>query len=82
VGGDAVVAPGGTGTPTSKNIFSSPAGATEISIRAGLPLSFLKECGVPVPPGATTASPPTREEIERLLAAAPRYGVEIRLPGH
>src|SRR5204862_7537489 len=43
----AVVAPGGTGTPPSKNICSSPAGATEISILAGLPLSFLKECGVP-----------------------------------
>jgi hypothetical protein len=27
--------------------FSSPAGATEISILAGLPLSFLNECGVP-----------------------------------
>jgi hypothetical protein len=38
---------GGTGTPTSKNIFSSPAGATEISILAGLPPSFLNECGVP-----------------------------------
>ena len=41
--GAAVVAPGVTGTPTSKNICSRPAGATEISIRAGLSLSFLKE---------------------------------------
>ena len=35
VGGRAVVAPSGSGTPTSKNIFSRPAGATEISILAG-----------------------------------------------
>jgi hypothetical protein len=38
------------------------------------------EVGVPVPPGATTAAPPTKEEIEKLLAAAPRYGIEIKLP--
>ena len=43
----AVVAPSASGTPTSKNIFSKPAGATEISIFAGLLLSFLKEWGVP-----------------------------------
>ena len=47
VGGAAVVVPGGKTTPTSKNICSRPAGATEISIRASLLLSFLKECGVP-----------------------------------
>ena len=37
---------------------------------------------VPVPPGATTAAPPTKEEIEGLLVVAPRYGIEIKLPGH
>src|SRR6516162_3168153 len=47
VGGNAVVAPSGSGTPTSKNIFSRPAGATEVSIFAGLLLSFLKLWGVP-----------------------------------
>ena len=26
------------------------------------------------------AEPPTKEEIEKLLAIAPRYGVEIKLP--
>ena len=40
------------------------------------------EVGVPVAQGATTAPPPTKEEIDRLLAAAPRYGIEIKLPGH
>jgi hypothetical protein len=29
-----------------------------------------------------TASPPAKEEIEKLLATAPSYGIEIRLPGH
>ena len=39
------------------------------------------EVGQPTQPGAS-AVPPTREEIERLLlAVAPRYGLEIRLPG-
>jgi hypothetical protein len=63
VGGEAVVEPSGSGTPTSKNIFSSPAGATEMSILAGWPLSFLKEWGVPtgmlanIPAVATRRSP-------------------------
>ena len=57
----------GTGTPTSKNICSRPAGATEISILAGLPLSFLNECGVPtgmlanIPALATSRWSPTNE---------------------
>ena len=40
------------------------------------------EFGVPVAQGATTAPPPTKAEIEKLMAIAPRYGIEIRLPGH
>jgi hypothetical protein len=46
---------------------------------AGLEKMFF-EFGVPVPQGATTAPLPTKEEIETLLAIAPRYGIEIRLP--
>jgi hypothetical protein len=38
------------------------------------------EVGQPVGEGATTAAPPTKAEIEKLLAVAPRYGIEIRLP--
>jgi hypothetical protein len=63
------VVPSGSGTPTSKNIFSSPAGATEMSIRAGRSLSFLKACGVPtgmwanVPAVATSRSPSTVKVI-------------------
>src|SRR5262249_10779732 len=60
VGGRAVVEPSGSGTPPSKNIFSRPAGATEISILAGLLLSFLKECGVPTGMLANIPVPATR----------------------
>jgi hypothetical protein len=38
------------------------------------------EVGVPLPEGSTTAPPATKEEIEQLLAVAPSYGIEIRLP--
>jgi hypothetical protein len=47
---------------------------------AGLEGMFF-EFGVPLAEGATTASPPTLEEIETLLAIAHKYGIEVRLPG-
>ena len=46
---------------------------------AGLEQMFF-EVGVPLAEGATTAPPPKKEEIDKLLAVAPRYGIEIRLP--
>ena len=46
---------------------------------AGLEQMFL-EVGTLLAPGSRTAVPSTKEEIERLLAAAPRYGIEILLP--
>jgi len=48
---------------------------------AGLEAMFF-EVGRAATPGTTKAAPPTPQEIEALLAAAPRYGVEIRLPHH
>jgi quercetin dioxygenase-like cupin family protein len=48
---------------------------------AGLERMFF-EVGVPLAEGATTALPPTKQEIEKLLAVTPKYGIEIRLPGH
>ena len=64
-----------------KNEGDKPAKMLISIAPAGLEKMFF-EVGVPVPPGATTAAPPTKEEIEKLLAAAPRYGIEIKLPGH
>ena len=49
-------------------------------VPAGLEKMFF-EVGRPVAPGATTAPRPTEEDIDKLLAAAPRYGIEIKLPG-
>ena len=48
---------------------------------AGLEQMFI-EVGTPMADGAATIPPPSPEEIGRLLAAAPRYGVEIRVPQH
>jgi mannose-6-phosphate isomerase-like protein (cupin superfamily) len=68
------------GTPHSfKNEGSRPARMLISVAPAGLEQMFV-EVGVPLPEGATTALPPSEEEIERLLAVAPRYGIEIRLP--
>ena len=54
-----------TGCPISSNIFSSPAGATQINIRARRSVSFLNACSTPVgtfrsvPGPATCRSPDT-----------------------
>lgn len=70
------------GTPHSfKNESSRPAKMLISVAPAGLEKMFF-EVGVSVPQGATAATPPTKDEIEKLLAAAPKYGIEIRLPGH
>jgi quercetin dioxygenase-like cupin family protein len=68
------------GTPHSfKNESDRPAKMLISVAPAGLEKMFF-ECGVPLADGATTALPATKEEIERLLAIAPKYGIEIRLP--
>jgi mannose-6-phosphate isomerase-like protein (cupin superfamily) len=67
------------GTPHSfKNERSRPAKMLISVAPAGLDKMFF-EIGVPLPEGVTTALPPTKEEIEKLLAIAPRYGIEINL---
>ena len=66
-------------THSFKNEGGKPAKMLISIAPAGLEKMFF-EVGVPVPPGATTATPPTKEEIEKLLAVAPKYGIEIRLP--
>jgi quercetin dioxygenase-like cupin family protein len=69
------------GTPHSfKNESSRPAKMLISVAPAGLEKMFF-EFGVPLPEGSTTAVPPTKEEIEKLLTVAPKYGIEIRLSG-
>jgi quercetin dioxygenase-like cupin family protein len=63
-----------------KNESNKPARMLISVAPAGLKQMFF-EVGVPLPPGATAAAPPTKEEIEKLLVVAPKYGIEIRLPG-
>ena len=59
------------GTPHSfKNESSRPARMLISVAPAGLEKMFF-EFGVQVPQGATTAPPPRKEEIEKLLAIAP-----------
>ncbi len=86
VNGERVVAAAGTfanmpvGTPHSfKNESDRPARMLISVAPAGLEQMFL-EVGVPLAEGATTGPPPSKEEIEKLLAVAPRFGIEIRLP--
>ncbi len=88
VNGERVVATAGTfanmpvGTPHSfKNESNKPVRMLISVAPAGLEKMFF-EVGVPLPEGTTTASPPTKDEIEKLLATAPGYGITILLPGH
>src|SRR5690349_10859099 len=64
-----------------KNESDKPARMLISVAPAGLEQAFF-EVGVPVTPGTTTAAPPTKEEIDKLLAVAPRYGIEFKLPDH
>jgi mannose-6-phosphate isomerase-like protein (cupin superfamily) len=67
------------GTPHSfKNESGKPAKMLISVAPAGLEQMFF-ECGVPLPEGSTTALPPTKEAIEKMLAIAPRYGIEFKL---
>lgn len=64
-----------------KNETDRPARMILTIAPAGLEEMFF-EVGTAVPAGATTAGPPTKAEIEKLIDAAPRYGVELLLPKH
>jgi quercetin dioxygenase-like cupin family protein len=80
VAGPGVFANMPVGTPHSFKNESGKTARLLISVApAGLEKMFF-EFGVPLAEGATTALPPTREEIEKLLAVAPKYGIEIKLP--
>jgi quercetin dioxygenase-like cupin family protein len=86
VGRERIVATAGTfanmpaGVPHSFRNESDRTARMLISVvPAGLEGMFF-EVGVTLADGATTASPPTPDEVERLLAAAPRYGIELLPP--
>src|SRR6476469_2183476 len=88
VNGEKIVATAGTfanmpvGTLHSfRNESDRPARMLISVAPAGLEQMFF-EVRVPLAEGATTASPPTKDEIEKLLAIAPSYGIEILVPGH
>jgi quercetin dioxygenase-like cupin family protein len=88
IGEERVVATAGTfanmpvGTPHSfKNESNQPAKMIISITPAGLEDMFF-EFGVPLPEGSTSALAPTKDEIEKLLAIAPNYGIEIRVPHH
>lgn len=86
IDGQRVVAQAGTfanmpvGTSHSFKNESRSTARMLISVApAGLEQMFF-EVGVPLKDGATEALPPTQDEIDRLIALAPRYGVELLLP--
>lgn len=64
-----------------KNETNRPARMLISVAPAGLEKMFF-EVGVPLAGGTTTALPPTKQDIEKLLAVAPRYGIDITLPPH
>lgn len=87
VNGERIVAGTGTfanmpvGTPHSfRNESDRPARMLISVAPAGLEQMFF-ECGVPLAEGSATAQPPTNEEIGKLLAIAPAFGIEMLLPG-
>ena len=70
------------GTPHSfRNESTQPAKMLISVAPAGLENMFF-EIGVLLPEGSASALPPTKDEIEKLLTIAPRYGIEIRVPHH
>ena len=70
------------GTPHSfKNESSKPAKMLISVASDGLERMFF-EFGSPLPEGSATALPPTKAEIDGLLAVASAYGLEIRVPHH
>ena len=62
-----------------KNEGDRPAEMLILVAPGGLEQMFA-ETGVPVAGPTSTPPPVTQEEINRLLAVAPRYGIEIHLP--
>lgn len=70
------------GTPHSFTNASNRPARMLISVApAGLEQMFF-EIGQPLPTGTKTTPLPTKAEIDKLLAVAPKYGIEIKAPSH
>jgi len=70
------------GVPHSfKNESDKPAKMLISVAPAGLEQMFF-ETGVPLAEAATTPSPPTPSEIEKLKTVSAKYGVRILVPAH
>jgi len=62
-----------------KNETERPAKMLVWAVPAGLDKMF-QEAGTRVTDPSIVPSPPTPAEIERIMAVAPRYGIEIKVP--
>jgi len=60
-----------SGKPAKMLISVAPAGLEQMFIEVGQPVALGEQ-----------APPPSKTEIEKLLAVAPKYGVEIKVPHH
>lgn len=70
------------GVPHSfQNVSNQPAKMLISVAPAGLENMFF-ELGLELPEGSTTALPPSHAEIEKLMAIAPNYGIELIAPNH
>jgi quercetin dioxygenase-like cupin family protein len=61
------------------NLSDAPARMLVLVAPAGFDL-FIREIGTPHPAGAAPPGPPTPTEIRELVAAAPRFGIELLPP--
>jgi quercetin dioxygenase-like cupin family protein len=66
---------------TFKNVRSTPARMLILVVPAGFE-KFLVEVGHPMADASAPPPPVTPADIERLLAVAPKYGIEIKPAAH
>lgn len=63
-----------------RNVGTAPARMLDLVTPAGME-DFLRETGRPVVDRESNPGPVTQDDIERVVKAAPRYGIEIVRPG-
>jgi hypothetical protein len=76
--GSLIIAP--PGLPHAfKNEGDTPARALALITPAGLE-KFFEEVGSPIKKGSAAPEEGAPKDLERVIATAPKYGVEIKLP--